>query len=780
MRKLYLILCALVFSFASYAIGPITGNLNVCVGSTTTVADTPAGGTWSTSSTLIATVSPTGVVAGVGAGTATITYTTSLASATAIVTVYAPPAANSCPQPSACVGVADTLIGCTVPGYWNTPAAMVDTTLGKGVFIATSAGTVTITYTQKNTGCSHIQTINVNPATSAGTISGLNTICVTGNSIFSSTVTGGTWSSSNLTVATVGSTDGVVNGLSGGAATISYSVAGACGTAIATRVINVVTTASGGIISGPSSTCIGATATLSSTIGGGTWTSSSLAVAIVDPSTGVVSGISYGTAVMSYTVHMACGTGLSTQTILVNLNAGAIHSSPGASSMSDIHALCKGNTVLLVGAGAGSWSSTNDTIASVSAAGVVYGVDSGVATITFTKSTGCFATYSITINTPPSISGAGNVCQGASSVLTGTLSGGTWLGSHPGIASVGYTTGVVTGSVINTGTTTITYSLGGCYATTEVTVFPAVTPITGSSSVCTGKTTSLAQVTPGGIWSSSNPTSASIDSVTGVVTAHMAGNTVIRYTIPGNGCAPSKTLAVNTSPAPITGASNVCLGATTALTDTTSGGHWVSGSAVATVGSATGIVTGVAGGSSTISYILPSGCLSTTSVTVAPSAITGLATVANGKTITLTNATAGGAWGSSNTAVATVGATTGVVTGVGQGTATITYEVSGGCTSIKTITVTRGLGIQQASYGNEIVMYPNPTTGQLLITGADNATGDAIIAVTDITGREVYSSAMTISATPSAIDLARLSAGNYFVTITSAAINYSAKITVVR
>jgi hypothetical protein len=54
---------------------PISGNKSVCVGSTTTLTDAVVGGVWSSSSPTIASVSTTGVVKGITAGTATIQYT---------------------------------------------------------------------------------------------------------------------------------------------------------------------------------------------------------------------------------------------------------------------------------------------------------------------------------------------------------------------------------------------------------------------------------------------------------------------------------------------------------------------------------------------------------------------------------------------------------------------------------------------------------------------------------------------------------------------------------
>jgi hypothetical protein len=69
----------------------------------------------------------------------------------------------------------------------------------------------------------------------------------------------------------------------------------------------------------------------------------------------------------------------------------------------------------------------------------------------------------------------------------------------------------------------------------------------------------------------------------------------------------------------ITGTTSVCAGSTTALTDASGAGTWVSGTtSVATV-SSTGVVTGVSGGTSTITYTPSAGCSKTAVVTVSPS-----------------------------------------------------------------------------------------------------------------------------------------------------------------
>src|SRR5262249_46714177 len=138
-------------------------------------------------------------------------------------------------------------------------------------------------------------------------------------------------------------------------------------------------------------------------------------------------------------------------------------------------------------------------------------------------------------------------------------------------ASVGSSTGVVTG--VTAGNTTITYTMGtGCIATTVVTINPLPATITGTASVCTGLVTSLSDATSGGTWSSSNG-NASIDGVAGVVTGSSAGTSVITYML-GTGCIRTTTVTVNQSPATITGTTSVCIGLVTSLADAVSGGTW--------------------------------------------------------------------------------------------------------------------------------------------------------------------------------------------------------------
>ncbi len=142
----------------------------------------------------------------------------------------------------------------------------------------------------------------------------------------------------------------------------------------------------------------------------------------------------------------------------------------------------------------------------------------------------------------------------------------------------------------------------------------AVAPITGTFNVCIGSTTALSDATTGGTWSSSAPTKGSI-STTGVVTGIASGTTTITYTVGPNTV--TAVVTINPLPAAVTGTLKVCPGHTTTLADVTTGGSWTSATtSIATVGTSTGVVTGVAAGTSVISYTLTTGCFKTVTVTV--------------------------------------------------------------------------------------------------------------------------------------------------------------------
>ena len=277
-------------------------------------------------------------------------------------------------------------------------------------------------------------------------------------------------------------------------------------------------------------------------------------------------------------------------------------------------------------------------------------------------------------------------------------------------------------------------------------------PISGPSTVCVGATVSLSDATSGGTWSSSTTTVATVSS-SGVVTGVSTGTTTISYTQAG--CTATQVITVIAAPSAgvITGINEACIGMTSTLSDTVSGGTWSSSSAgVATV-AASGVVTGTATGSATISYTVSNACGSssatvnfTVGTTVTVGAIAGTDSVCPGHTTTLSDATGGGTWTSLTTTIATV-SSSGVVTGVAPGYDTISYTVTTACGSatakqrIKVRTAAScAAGVEnttQAITGTELTVFPNPNTGMFTINLLSDIDEPVKIVVTNMVGEKV-------------------------------------------
>ena len=165
-----------------------------------------------------------------------------------------------------------------------------------------------MTYTVVGTGgCANVtatRTVTVTASPIAGTLSGNQNICVGLTSTFSSTAVGGTWSSSDINVATINPASGLVNGIAAGTATMTYTVVGTggCTNVTATRTVTVTAAPIAGTLSGNQVLCAGSSSIFSSTINGGTWVSSDLSVATINSLTGLINGVSAGTCTMTYTV----------------------------------------------------------------------------------------------------------------------------------------------------------------------------------------------------------------------------------------------------------------------------------------------------------------------------------------------------------------------------------------------------------------------------------------------------------------------------------------------
>ncbi len=222
----------------------ISGLDSICNGLTTILSDTTAGGTWSSSNAAIASINTsTGMVTGMGGGTSTITYSVTNACGTAsefhTITVNDLPHLTS----PVALSVCDSMLLTYTPTSDSAGAAFAwSRSLATGISNAAATGTGSVYEYLDNTtaapvnaiynyatslhGCVTNQAVvvTVNP-TPYGVTTGLDTICIGMTATLYNSFTGGTgtWSSSNVAIATVSGT-GIYFGVSAGNCNILYNM----------------------------------------------------------------------------------------------------------------------------------------------------------------------------------------------------------------------------------------------------------------------------------------------------------------------------------------------------------------------------------------------------------------------------------------------------------------------------------------------------------------------------------------------------------------------------
>ena len=751
---------------------PFGGSLSVCAGGSFSLTDATPGGTWSSVTPAIASISASGNGTGGSAGVATISYSLTnvcgLIARSASFTVNPLPATGTIGGPSAvCAGGTITLTttGNTGTVSWSggAPIATINSTTG-ALIAGSTAGTAVITYTAATPTCgsaSATVNITVNPLPNAGAISGTDSVCVGSViSLTSSGTTGGTWFTTTSSIATVTST-GVVGGVAAGTAVIKYRVTTpTCGSDTAQKTILVRPLPNAGLIGGPTSVCAGASITLTNvgSVGVGTWSGGS-SLATINSATGVlIAGSTTGTAVVTYTAATpSCGN--ATTTVNITINA-----LPNAGVLSGNDSVCAGSVISLTtsGTGGGTWVSLNTAVATVSSTGVVGGVASGSAVIRYRVTTPTCGSDSVQKNilvrplpNAGIIGGPTAVCAGASATLTntGAVGAGTWSGGSS-LATINSTTGVlIAGST--TGTAVVTYtaatpSCGNATTTVNITInaLPNAGVLSGNDSVCAGSVISLTTSgTGGGTWVSLNTAVATVSS-TGVVGGVASGSAVIRYRVTTPTCGSDsvqKNILVRPLPnaGVIGGPTSVCAGASITLTNTgaVGVGTWSGGSSLATINGATGIlVAGSTTGTAVVTYTATTpacgNAITTANIVVnaLPHAgsISGSDSVCAGSVISLTSSgDAFGQWSTSNSSIATINAA-GVAGGAAMGSAIIKYKV-----------VTPSCGSDSTT--KAIVVNPLPAAGT--ISGASNVCAAAVITLsaTGTTGVGAWSTSSSLA-----------------------------------
>ena len=195
----------------------LSGSLSTCNGLTTQIygSGSPAAANpWVSSNPSIATITSSGLVTGVSAGTTTITYTTSTGcQITATYTVNALPIITG--TLNVCIGLTTQLTAIPTPATtnaWVSSNPLVATINNSGLVTGVSAGTTTITYTN-SAGCQITKIITVNSTIPAPTGNTTQTFC-SGSTVANLTATGTTikWYSTSTGGTALASTTALVNG----------------------------------------------------------------------------------------------------------------------------------------------------------------------------------------------------------------------------------------------------------------------------------------------------------------------------------------------------------------------------------------------------------------------------------------------------------------------------------------------------------------------------------------------------------------------------------------
>ncbi|PQJ10688.1 hypothetical protein CJD36_012000 [Flavipsychrobacter stenotrophus] len=251
--------------------------------------------------------------------------------------------------------------------------------------------------------------------------------------------------------------------------TYTLSAGNSCFTVTATASIVIAPLPAMGPITGSTTICVGGVSNLSDTVLSGVWSSANPAVATIN-GMGIVTGVTPGTAMISYTNTNSCGTALATTTV-------TILPIPTFIPVTGSSMLCQGSASLYLGGlSGGTWASNNPSVATIDASsGLATGMMPGTAIISYTVSNGCGApvtdTIAVNVITAPdagNIFGPVRLCMSDTIRLYNYTTGGTWhvVNNHAAITSTG---GLVTG--ITSGVDTAYYVVSNMCGT-DTTRYP--------------------------------------------------------------------------------------------------------------------------------------------------------------------------------------------------------------------------------------------------------------------------------------------------------------------
>ena len=469
--------------------------------------------------------------------------------------------------------------------------------------------------------------------------------------------------------------------------------------------------------------CIGQNLTLTNpTAGGGTWSiglDGGLAIATESPNSVTVTGTTIGNRTVVFTATNGCQN-------VFNLEVLA-----GPTPIVGDTNLCQGQSRIFTATPAGgTWSTAGGNSVTIDGIGQVTASPTltGTTIIQYTHvATGCFVQQAVFVHQQPATPSAvsNQVCIGDFVILNPpSPAGGTWNIAPANLAefNAGFTQ--ITGLVA--GTATVTYQLNAhCSASFNLTVLPPALPFSYGTLLCQGATLYPTAVQPGGTWSSTNATIATVNPTTGAFTGISAGTFSLVYTL-ANGCShTSAPITVEPTPT-ITGSTAVGVGLTTQLTASPLGGAWMSfNPAVASV-DATGLVTGVSSGTTTIRYTLGN-CLTDHSITVDACAVFSLTTPSADQNVCLGGTMLNISFSLANANISQISWSPTTPTGINFNTATHTISGMPSVPGTFTYTITsvnHPMACSPASVSGTITVFPALMPGAIAGTGLNICQGD--------------------------------------------------------
>ncbi len=708
------------------------GSDQLCIGETTTLSP-PTGGSWVSSDPSIATITDGGVATAVYEGVANFIFTNTASGCTATTTQGLTVQNNSVAtldvSAPLCTG-GTTTASPTTGGLWVSSDDNIATIANTGLITGVAVGKVIFTYTSLSTGCGSVSTDSLtigDPPTVF--ITGATTVCIGDNTTLSPPI-GGSWTSEDPQVATVNNF-GIVTSLTSGTTRFRFTDAITGCISDYTNIVTVNTSPDIQLL-GNSSICIGEQ-TFLSPISGGTWVSDNAQIATI-ASNGTITGLIAGSVTFTFT-DTATGCTAISAPIIVNNLPDVMLSGPST--------ICLGTSTNLLPSNGGVWTSSDNSLATVSANGIVLGLSPGTVSFTYTESaSGCPSSDSlnITILDQPQtqLIGSNTICEGfTTSLLPNT--GGDWTSNNTSVASI-TASGLVTG--IGQGVARFTFtSDAGCSSSQSAPVIVYGKPqifLENENNTCIGSSIHILPST-GGTWTSSDATIASITDG-GEITGMSQGLVIFVFTDTITGCVSeaSEIVSILTDPiVSIIGPSDICIGSITNLSPSV-GGFWESSDPMVASVDNTGRVTGISGGIVTFDFTsATTGCTSSSTdpIAVDPGpaiSYTGSDNICIGFTSSL-SPTSGGTWTSTDVNVATV-TDNGIITAVGQGTTRFRFvDATTGCSSVlsgsftvhdtPTISYT---GPQDICIGNTTQLSPT--------TGGTWSSSDVSIAIVDNTG----------------------------------------------